>query len=133
MYGGMGLGGPKRGSFDALLRGIAGASSSDSRFYLRDDDSLLRQVFFSVLRHHHPNLANKVDVIYALSSAWVTSRSETDFELLVKYVTDLKPEERILVSALSRVATRALLGFPMLKSKATKPIVPIIQLIIYAK
>jgi hypothetical protein len=34
---------------------------------LRDDDSLLRQVFFNVLRHHHPNTANKVDVIYALS------------------------------------------------------------------
>lgn len=27
---------------------------------LRDDDSLLRQVFFSILRHHHPNLAAKV-------------------------------------------------------------------------
>ncbi len=28
---------------------------------LRDDDSLLRQVFFSILRHHHPNLASKVN------------------------------------------------------------------------
>jgi len=37
---------------------------------LRDDDSLLRQVFFNVLRHHQPNTANKVDVIYALSQAW---------------------------------------------------------------
>lgn len=90
-----------RGSFDAMLRSIAGSGGGDAkRFYLRDDDSLLRQVFFSVLRHHHPNLANKVDVIYALSQAWCTSRSDSDFDLLVKYITDLKPEERILVSAL---------------------------------
>ncbi|PNW76791.1 hypothetical protein CHLRE_11g476325v5 [Chlamydomonas reinhardtii] len=66
---------------------------------LRDDDSLLRQVFFSILRHHHPNLAAKVDVIYALSQAWCTSQSDNDFELMVKYVSDLKPEERILVAS----------------------------------
>ncbi|GFR48761.1 hypothetical protein Agub_g10581 [Astrephomene gubernaculifera] len=66
---------------------------------LRNDDSLLRQVFFSILRHHHPNLAAKVDVIYALSQAWCTSQSDSDFELLVKYVSDLKPEERILVAS----------------------------------
>jgi len=34
---------------------------------LRDDDSLLRATFFNVLSKHHPNLAKKVDVIYALS------------------------------------------------------------------
>eukprot|EP00967_Tisochrysis_lutea_P025378 scaffold29288_cov19-Tisochrysis_lutea.AAC.1 len=34
---------------------------------LRDDDSLLRSTFFKVISHHHPNLAKKVDVIYALS------------------------------------------------------------------
>lgn len=27
---------------------------------LRDDDSLLRQIFFGVLRHHHPNLVRRV-------------------------------------------------------------------------
>ena len=27
---------------------------------LREDDSLLRQVFFNVLKHHHPQLAAKV-------------------------------------------------------------------------
>jgi phosphoenolpyruvate carboxylase len=27
---------------------------------LRDDDSLLRTVFFGILKHHHPNLAAKV-------------------------------------------------------------------------
>ncbi|GLI68046.1 hypothetical protein VaNZ11_012369 [Volvox africanus] len=66
---------------------------------LRDDDSLLRQIFFDILRHHHPNLASKVDVIYALSQAWCTSQSDSDFELLVKYITDLLPEERILVAS----------------------------------
>lgn len=126
---------------------------------LRDDDSLLRQIFFGVLRcvalptyptcqkhdviqvgpdwlmasipritlpffmkhhdfgrcmagislssgdlgflcrHHHPNLASKVDVIYALSQAWCNSNSDTDFELLEKYLSSLKPEESILVAS----------------------------------
>lgn len=65
---------------------------------LRDDDSLLRQVFFNVLRHHHPNTANKVDVIYALSQAWCKSKEDGDFDLLEKYLNNLKPEECILVS-----------------------------------
>lgn len=65
---------------------------------LRDDDSLLRQMFFNVLRHHHPNTANKVDVIYALSQAWCTSKEDSDFELLEKYLAALKPDECILVS-----------------------------------
>lgn len=64
---------------------------------LRDDDSLLRQMFFNVLRHHHPNTANKVDVIYALSQAWCTSKEDADFELLEKYLDGLKPDECILV------------------------------------
>lgn len=64
---------------------------------LRDDDSLLRQMFFNVLRHHHPNTATKVDVIYALSQAWCKSRDDSDFELLEKYLHGLKPEENILV------------------------------------
>ncbi|GFH14896.1 uncharacterized protein HaLaN_11030, partial [Haematococcus lacustris] len=52
---------------------------------LRNDDSLLRQIFFGVLRHHHPNLA------------WCTSNSDSDFDLLEKYLSSLKPEETILV------------------------------------
>jgi len=66
---------------------------------LRDDDSLLRQIFFSVLRHHHPNLANKVDVIFALASSWCSSNSDTDFTLLESYIASLKPEESILVAS----------------------------------
>jgi hypothetical protein len=34
---------------------------------LKEDDDLLRQTFLKVFRHHHPQLANKVDVIFALS------------------------------------------------------------------
>jgi hypothetical protein len=48
---------------------------------LREDDSLLRQIFFNVLKHHHPQLAAKVDVIYALSQAWCKSRDDADFEV----------------------------------------------------
>ena len=68
---------------------------------LRDDDSLLRQVFFGTLRHHHPNLANKVDVVYALSQAWCNSNDDSDFELLESYLAKLLPEENILVRACS--------------------------------
>lgn len=39
----------------------------------------------------------QVDVIYALSQAWCTSQTEADFDQMVKYLMDLKPEERILV------------------------------------
>ncbi len=34
---------------------------------LKEDDDLLRQTFLSVFREHHPQLANKVDVIFALA------------------------------------------------------------------
>eukprot|EP00798_Chlamydomonas_sp_ICE-L_P009929 gene9929-7799_t len=71
----------------------------DAETFLRADDSLLRQVFFGILRHHHPNMANKVDVVYALSQAWCTSHSDDDFELLETYLSKLKPEEMILVSS----------------------------------
>lgn len=70
---------------------------ADARQLLRDDDSLLRQIFFNVLKHHHPNLANKVDVIYALSQSWCDSKSDEDFDALEKYLAELKPEESILV------------------------------------
>lgn len=34
---------------------------------LKEDDDLLRQIFSQVFRHHHPSLANKVDVIFSLA------------------------------------------------------------------
>lgn len=34
---------------------------------LKEDDDLLRQTFLQIFRHHHPALANKVDVIFALA------------------------------------------------------------------
>ncbi|KAI8473664.1 MAG: PEPCase 1 [Monoraphidium minutum] len=71
----------------------------DAKQLLREDDSLLRQIFFNVLKHHHPGLAAKVDVIYALSQAWCKSRGDGDFEILERYLTDLKPEELILVAS----------------------------------
>jgi hypothetical protein len=55
---------------------------------------------FSLIRHHHPNLARKVDVIYALAQAWVSSGENSDFDMLEKYLSGLKPEESILVGVL---------------------------------
>jgi hypothetical protein len=34
---------------------------------LKEDDDLLRQMFSQVFRHHHPEVANKVDVIFSLA------------------------------------------------------------------
>ena len=56
-------------------------------------------------RHHHPNLARKVDVIYALAQAWTCSNDDGDFEMLEKYLSALKPEETILVRRTRCVTT----------------------------
>jgi hypothetical protein len=87
----------------AAAREFALLSLSDARKLLRDDDSLLRQIFMNVLKHHHPNLASSIDVIYALSQAWCNSsskgESQGDFQALESYLLKLKPEETILASA----------------------------------
>ena len=64
---------------------------------MRDDDNLLRNMFFTILRHHQPKLATKLDVVYALSSAWSQSESDSDFELLEQRLKDLNPDELIMV------------------------------------
>ena len=58
-----------------------------------------RDTFLSIIRHHNPKLASKVDVVFALSSAWVMSESDSDFEMLEKRLSDLNPDELILVTA----------------------------------
>jgi hypothetical protein len=68
-----------------------------SRQLLREDDSLLRKIFLDVLRHHHPNLAVRIDEIYEHATKWCTSSSEEDFTQLEGYLQQLKPEETILV------------------------------------
>lgn len=47
--------------------------------------------------HARPQLANKVDVIFALAQAWCLSESDSDFELLEKRLEALTPDESILV------------------------------------
>jgi hypothetical protein len=69
----------------------------DARKLLRDDDSLLRQIFLNVLNHHHPKLSREMTSIYALSQAWCSSSSEEEFQALESYLMRLKPEETILV------------------------------------
>ena len=75
-----------------LLR--SGGSGSD---LMKEDDTLLRDTFLGIIRHHTPKLASKVDVIYALSQAWVMTESDADFEMLEKRLSDLNPDELILV------------------------------------
>lgn len=70
---------------------------TSSQDILREDDSLLRQIFFKILQRHHPKLANKVDVIYGLSKSWSDDGELNDFEMLAKYIQELEPAERIMV------------------------------------
>lgn len=49
-------------------------------------------------RHHHPELASKVDVIFALAQSWSMTESDSDFEMLEARLSQLTPDERILVS-----------------------------------
>lgn len=70
---------------------------SEARLLLREDDSLLRNTFFEIVYHHHPNLADRIDEIYKLSLAWCNSESDQDFQALEKILSGLNPDELILV------------------------------------
>lgn len=74
-------------------------SSAGANELLKEDDSLLRNTFFTILKHHHPKLAAKLDVIFALSSAWSLTESDSDFSLLEQRLSDLNPSELILMSS----------------------------------
>lgn len=76
-------------------------SAAGANELLKEDDSLLRNTFFTILKHHHPKLAAKLDVIFALSSAWSLTESDSDFSLLEQRLSDLNPSELILVQPLS--------------------------------
>jgi hypothetical protein len=73
---------------------------SEASLLLREDDSLLRQTFFEIVYHHHPNLAEKIDDIYKLSLAWCKTESDADFAALERILSELNPDELILVSLL---------------------------------
>jgi phosphoenolpyruvate carboxylase len=66
---------------------------------LKEDDDLLRAVFNQVFKHHHPEVASKVDVIFTLAQAWGMSESPEDFEMLEARLAALKPDERILAAS----------------------------------
>ena len=85
----------------------------------------LRQTFLSINRHHNPKLATKVDVIYALSQAWCMTESDVDFEMLQKRLSDLNPDELILV--------RMVLAPPMLCPPCSAGLEPHASLSIRAK
>ena len=69
---------------------------------MQEDDTLLRKIFFDILKHHHPDVANKVDIIFALSQAWTNSAQRDtkakELGMLENYLSELEPEEMILVS-----------------------------------
>lgn len=71
-----------------------------SQELLRDDDSLLRQIFFKLLQSHQPKLANRVDVIYHLSKSWSDDGEIRDFERLEQIITELDPFDRVMVKGL---------------------------------
>jgi phosphoenolpyruvate carboxylase len=79
--------------------GLSSYALEVNQALLKEDDDLLRQTFLSVFKEHHPQLANKVDVIFALAQAWCLSESDSDFELLEKRLEALTPDESILVAS----------------------------------
>ena len=84
--------GMKPGALEAMIH-----LTNDVSELLKEDDSLLRQTFFTILRQHHPTVASKLDVIYELSKSWGSTESAEDFELLEKKLSNLEPHELILV------------------------------------
>lgn len=78
---------------------IDGRFLSNSKTLLREDDSLLRQIFFGLLKRHHPELANKVDVIYGLSKSWCEEGCLDDLELLANYIQKLEAADKVIVAS----------------------------------
>jgi len=70
-----------------------------SKKFLRQDETLLRSLFYQMLRSHDAKLANKAEIAFALSQAWIESKSSDDFESLESYLTKLSPEESIMVAS----------------------------------
>ncbi|GMH37898.1 hypothetical protein BSKO_05782 [Bryopsis sp. KO-2023] len=66
---------------------------------LREDDSLLRQIFFTILQKQDPKLANKVNVIYGLAKSWCDDGSVNDFEMLATAIAKLEPVDRVLAAS----------------------------------
>jgi len=54
-----------------------GFSLEVNQALLKEDDDLLRQIFNQVFRHHHPQVANKMDVIFSLAQVGVKSKLST--------------------------------------------------------
>lgn len=70
---------------------------SDSEKLLRDDDILLRQLFFNIIQKQNKKLANRVDIIYSSAKAWCEEESVHDFERLASAISELGPIDRVLV------------------------------------
>ena len=58
-----------------------------SKKFLRQDETLLRSLFYQMLRSHDAKLANKAEIAFALSQAWIDSKASDDFEALESYLT----------------------------------------------
>ena len=44
-------------------------------------------------------LANKAEVVFALSQAWCSSKETDDFDELEKYLVNLTPEESLMIAS----------------------------------
>ena len=86
---------------------------SEASLLLREDDSLLRQTFFEIVHYHHPHLAGRIDDIYQLSMAWCKTESDKDFQALEKALSELNPDELILVRPRCSVHIPILALIPM--------------------
>ncbi|QDZ20230.1 phosphoenolpyruvate carboxylase [Chloropicon primus] len=71
-----------------------------SKKFLRKDETLLRSIFYQMLRSHNVKLANKAEVVFALSQAWCSSKDPEEFDELEKYLGNLTPEEHLMVASI---------------------------------
>ena len=96
-------GGLLRAGAAGASQGNGGAPSSISelgaRRFLAGDEALLRSTLLDVLVKHHPKIGDKLDVVFALAKAWVSSGSDDDFEVLEKYMERLKPDEALMLAS----------------------------------
>jgi len=96
-----------RRSLDGGLQRVGGEgggapgsiSELGARRFLAGDEALLRATLLDVLVKHHPKIGDKLDVVFALAKAWVSSGSDDDFEVLEKYMERLKPDEALMLAS----------------------------------
>lgn len=103
------------------VSGLPQFSLEVNQALLKEDDDLLRQMFSQVFRHHHPQLANKVDVIFTL--AQVRYATHLVFSPLSPELENLSrpciaPQEHALTCPMNQISSMFMQAWCMSESDA---------------